>query len=42
MGLLIRPIGNVLVLMPPLSASAVELQRMLEILKDSIETSAID
>ncbi|TKS60543.1 MAG: adenosylmethionine--8-amino-7-oxononanoate transaminase [Nitrospira sp.] len=41
-GLLIRPIGNVLVLMPPLSTSTEELKRMVECLKDSIETLAID
>ncbi len=40
-GLIIRPIGNVLVLMPPLSTSTVELQRMVEILKVSVETLTI-
>lgn len=34
-GLLIRPIGNVLVLMPPLSSSESELQRMVNILLKS-------
>ena len=37
-GLMIRPIGNVLVLMPPLSTSKEELKRMVELLKDSIKT----
>jgi adenosylmethionine-8-amino-7-oxononanoate aminotransferase len=37
-GLLLRPIGNVLVLMPPLSASADELKKMVEIMKESIDT----
>jgi adenosylmethionine-8-amino-7-oxononanoate aminotransferase len=37
-GLLLRPIGNVLVLMPPLSTSLPELRRMVEILRDAIKT----
>lgn len=37
-GLLLRPIGNVLVLMPPLSTSLPELRRMVEILREAIET----
>src|SRR6185312_11725731 len=37
-GLILRPIGNVLVLVPPLSTSAEELKKMLEILKESVET----
>jgi adenosylmethionine-8-amino-7-oxononanoate aminotransferase len=37
-GLLLRPIGNVMVLMPPLSTSLPELRRMVEILQASIET----
>jgi adenosylmethionine---8-amino-7-oxononanoate aminotransferase len=37
-GLLLRPIGNVIVLMPPLSTSLPELRRMVEILQTSIET----
>jgi adenosylmethionine---8-amino-7-oxononanoate aminotransferase len=37
-GLLIRPLGNVLVLLPPLSVSRDELARMVEILRDSIDT----
>jgi adenosylmethionine-8-amino-7-oxononanoate aminotransferase len=41
-GLIIRPIGNVLVLIPPLSSSQAELRRMVEVLKASIEASAID
>lgn len=36
-GLIIRPIGNVLVLMPPLSASLAELRKMVETLQCSIE-----
>ena len=35
-GLLIRPIGNVLVLMPPLSVNATHLKRMVTILTESI------
>ena len=37
-GLLLRPIGNVIVLMPPLSTSLPELRRMVEILEEAIET----
>ena len=37
-GLLLRPIGNVIVLMPPLSSSRDQLSRMVEILGDSIDT----
>ncbi len=37
-GLLLRPIGNVIVLMPPLSTSLPELRRMVEILRDAITT----
>ncbi|MCG3770236.1 MAG: L-Lysine--8-amino-7-oxononanoate transaminase [Nitrosomonadaceae bacterium] len=37
-GLLLRPIGNVIVLMPPLSTSIPELKRMVEILQASVET----
>jgi adenosylmethionine-8-amino-7-oxononanoate aminotransferase len=37
-GLLLRPIGNVMVLMPPLSTSLPELRRMVEILRDAIKT----
>lgn len=36
-GLLIRPIGNVLVLIPPLSTSLAELRKMVEALRASIE-----
>jgi adenosylmethionine-8-amino-7-oxononanoate aminotransferase len=36
-GLLLRPIGNVMVLMPPLSTSLTELRRMVEILRGAIE-----
>jgi adenosylmethionine---8-amino-7-oxononanoate aminotransferase len=40
-GLMLRPIGNVLVLMPPLSTSLPELKRMIEILQASIETTTL-
>jgi adenosylmethionine-8-amino-7-oxononanoate aminotransferase len=36
-GLLLRPIGNVMILIPPLSASLQELRRMVDILHASIE-----
>jgi adenosylmethionine-8-amino-7-oxononanoate aminotransferase len=36
-GLLLRPIGNIIVLMPPLSTSLPELRRMVEILIEAIE-----
>ncbi|GAB4542444.1 MAG: adenosylmethionine--8-amino-7-oxononanoate transaminase [Thermodesulfovibrionia bacterium] len=36
-GLLIRPLGNVVVLMPPLSISTEELERMLSIVTESIK-----
>jgi adenosylmethionine-8-amino-7-oxononanoate aminotransferase len=38
-GLLLRPIGNVLILLPPLSTSLPELRRMVETLQASIETA---
>jgi adenosylmethionine---8-amino-7-oxononanoate aminotransferase len=41
-GLILRPIGNVLVLMPPLSTTTDELKKMVEILKESIESLRID
>jgi adenosylmethionine-8-amino-7-oxononanoate aminotransferase len=41
-GLILRPIGNVLVLLPPLSTTAEELQKIVEILAESIETLHID
>ncbi|GKS64073.1 adenosylmethionine-8-amino-7-oxononanoate aminotransferase [Nitrospira sp.] len=41
-GLILRPIGNVLVLMPPLSTTVDELKKMMKILKESIETLQID
>lgn len=41
-GLILRPIGNVLVLIPPLSTTAEELKKMVEILTESIETLHID
>jgi len=41
-GFIFRPIGNVLVLIPPLSTTAEELKKMVEILKESIETLHID
>jgi adenosylmethionine-8-amino-7-oxononanoate aminotransferase len=40
-GLLLRPIGNVIVLMPPLSTSLPELRRMVDILQASIETATL-
>ena len=41
-GLILRPIGNVLVLIPPLSISKEELKKTVEILKESIQTLEID
>ena len=41
-GLILRPIGNVLVLIPPLSTTTEELKKMVEIIKESIETLHID
>ena len=41
-GLIIRPIGNVLVLMPPLSISSAGLRKMVETLKLSIKTATND
>ena len=41
-GLILRPIGNVLVLMPPLSTSTKELKKIVEIFKKSVETLHID
>lgn len=38
-GLLLRPIGNVMILMPPLSTSLKELRRMVETLRASIEAA---
>jgi adenosylmethionine-8-amino-7-oxononanoate aminotransferase len=40
-GLIIRPIGNVLVLMPPLSTSLAELQKMVAIMRESLNTLTI-
>ena len=40
-GLLLRPIGNVLILLPPLSTSLPELTRMVAILQASIETTTL-
>lgn len=40
--LILRPIGNVLVLMPPLSTTAEELKKMVKTLKESIESLRID
>jgi adenosylmethionine-8-amino-7-oxononanoate aminotransferase len=40
-GLLLRPIGNVIILMPPLSTSLSELKRMAEMLHASIETATM-
>jgi adenosylmethionine-8-amino-7-oxononanoate aminotransferase len=39
-GLILRPIGNVLVLLPPLSVSTNELRRIITILQNSIATLA--
>ncbi len=39
-GLLIRPLGNVLVILPPLSISPQELTKMVAILRQSIEAAA--
>ena len=36
LGLLLRPLGNIIVLMPPLSATPGELQRMIAILQQAI------
>jgi len=36
LGLLIRPIGNTMILMPPLSATLQELKQMVDILKVAI------
>lgn len=41
-GLILRPIGNVIVLMPPLSTTAEELSTMVNIIKEAIETLPID
>ncbi|HEX6726052.1 MAG TPA: aminotransferase class III-fold pyridoxal phosphate-dependent enzyme, partial [Nitrospira sp.] len=41
-GLILRPIGNILVLMPPLATSTQELKKMVDIIKESIETLHID
>lgn len=41
-GLILRPIGNVLVLMPPLATSTEELKKMVEILRESVETLHVD
>jgi adenosylmethionine---8-amino-7-oxononanoate aminotransferase len=38
LGLLIRPLGNVMVLLPPLSVSQHELAHMIEILCEAIST----
>lgn len=38
-GLLIRPLGHIIVLMPPLTTSARELKRMVDIIQHSIETT---
>jgi len=36
-GLIIRPLGNVIVLMPPLSVGLDELQKIVEVVKWAIE-----
>lgn len=41
-GLILRPIGNVLVLIPPLSTTEKELKKMIEIIKVSIETLSLN
>ena len=41
-GLLLRPIGNVIVLMPPLSSTPRELQRMTKILREAIMRVHVD
>jgi adenosylmethionine-8-amino-7-oxononanoate aminotransferase len=41
-GLILRPIGNVLVLIPPLSTTVEELKKTVEILAESIEALRID
>jgi adenosylmethionine-8-amino-7-oxononanoate aminotransferase len=38
LGLLIRPIGNTMILMPPLSATLQELKQMVDILKVALAT----
>ena len=40
--LILRPIGNVLVLMPPLSTTTEELKKMVEVMRESIEALRID
>lgn len=40
-GLLLRPIGNVLILMPPFSTSLPEIRRMVEVLRASVETATL-
>ena len=35
-GLIIRPLGNIIVIMPPLNVSIENLDRMLQILRDAI------
>lgn len=40
-GLLIRPLGNVVVLLPPLSVSRDELTSMVEILRKSVESATV-
>jgi adenosylmethionine-8-amino-7-oxononanoate aminotransferase len=41
-GLLIRPLGNVIVLMPPLSISMAELKRMMRVVYESIKRATND
>ena len=36
-GVLIRPLGNIVVIMPPLSISLQSLERMMEVIKKAIE-----
>jgi adenosylmethionine-8-amino-7-oxononanoate aminotransferase len=36
-GVLIRPLGNVVIIMPPLAISPENLSQMLDVIKDAIE-----
>ncbi len=40
-GLIVRPLGNVIVIMPPLSISINELRKMVDIIYNSIETAIV-
>ena len=41
-GLIIRPLGNVIVLMPPLTMSTKDLKRMVEIVYAAVATTTTD